>query len=177
MNKIFTQLAPLLETIVEAIAWVLEKYAWVMEKMTGWGGKAGTWISDKLTSIRRASAMRDIVDFAQMADGEWQKVDVGKMNSSLGKAKNYLAEHPEIEGEYTDIMKVATDRLGQINRARYNALVNAKAGDINNKATVNIENQNIYTDTERAGKDVGKATETELGKLQFNSANLAVMGV
>lgn len=177
MHKIFTQLAPILEAVVEALSWVLEKYSTLLEKTTGWGKKAGNWISNKLTNIGRAGALREMEDFANMAEGEWQNADISKMNTSLGKATNYLKEHPEYADDYADVMRVANERLSTINRARYNALQNAKAGDISNNATVNIENQNIYTDTERAGKDVRSSTERELGKLQFNSASLAVMGV
>lgn len=175
MHNIFDKLAPVLEVIVEALAWIMEKYSAILDKVTGWGKKAGEWIGNKISNIRRAGALRDMEDFAKMSEEDWKKADFGKMNQAYARAKIYLDEHPEYAEDYSQVMSIAGDRLKQIGKARFNTVMGTGGNTVNNSPSVNIENQNIYTDTEKAGKDVGSATQRELGRLDFNSANLATM--
>lgn len=147
------QLEPVIQALVNVLNWIIEKYNWLLEKTTGYAEKGGKLISEGIDYAKAYHSFKELGEMFGVPDWEEANADVSfkDLQSKLFYAKKY-ADYSD--DEYVKkSLEIFEDRIKVINSNRFGS------GAINNNKTANvtIREQNIYTDTEKAGKEVGKS--------------------
>lgn len=158
-NLLLDKLSPIIKGLVTAVSWIMEKYIkfldWAKDSWTG--RKLTEWLTGATNNDKSASALVAVREW--LDSDNWKDLDMKGWNEMLTKvaqAQN-MSSFRDLTEDEIKMIDEANRRLDMIHSNRFDTR------NVNNKtANVTIREQNIYTDTEKAGKEVGKSVVGEI---------------